>query len=188
MLLSFALLLAAPNQAATTDAVPAHSCSTFLLQAGEAFYVGHNLDDDYNVPGTVVVNPAGVRKESLSWEDDLYAAFGKSRRAPRVRWVAQYGSITYNTQGRDFIDGGMNEAGLYVGEMTLRSTIRPPQGKLPRIEPRLWMQYLLDNFTSVDEVITSLETVAVGGPTTWHFFVADRLGETAASKYWRARS
>ncbi len=183
MLLGLVLVLAAPGRAATADVTRPHSCSTFLLQAGDAFYVGHNLDDYYNVPGTVVVNPRGVRKESLSWEDDLFTLFGKSRRAPRVRWIAKYGSLTYNTQGRDFIDGGMNEAGLYVGEMTLRATARPPQGMRPRIEPRLWMQYLLDNFASVDEVIASLKTVAVGGPTTWHFFVADRQGETAAIEF-----
>jgi choloylglycine hydrolase len=178
-----ALLSGAPLQAETAAPARPHSCSTFLLPAGGAFYVGHNLDDYYAVPGAVVVNPAGVRKESLSWEDDLYTVFGKSRRAPRVRWIAKYGSLTYNTQGRDFIDGGMNEVGLYVGEMTLRDTLRPPQGTRPQIEPRLWMQYLLDNFASVDEVIASLDAVAVGGPTTWHFFVADRQGETAAIEF-----
>lgn len=104
---------AAPAQATAEAPSQRHSCSTFLLPAGGAFYVSHNLDEYYNVPGAVVVNKRGVRKESISWEDDLSTVFGKSRNAPRVRWTSKYGSITYNIQGKEFIDGGMNEAGVF---------------------------------------------------------------------------
>lgn len=161
-----------------------HSCSTFLLPAGDTLLVGHNVDDDYVIPGAVVVNKHGVQKESTSWEADLLTLFGRSHKAPRARWTSKYGSITYNTFGKEGPDGGMNEAGLYVGEMTLTQVPTvPPKNDLPKMYPHLWIQYLLDNYATVDEVIASLEKVSPGGPQTWHFFIADRQGHTAAIEF-----
>ena len=57
-----------------------HSCSTFLLPAGDTLLVGHNVDDDYVIPGAVVVNKRGVQKESTSWEADLLTLFGRSHK------------------------------------------------------------------------------------------------------------
>ena len=161
-----------------------HSCSTFLLAAGDTLLVGHNVDDYYVIPGAAVVNKRGVQKESTSWEDDLLTVFGRSHKAPRARWTSKYGSTTYNTFGKEGPDGGMNEAGLYVGEMTLtQAPTVLPKNDLPRMYPHLWIQYLLDNYATVDEVIASLEKVSPGGPQTWHFFIADRQGNTAAVEF-----
>jgi penicillin V acylase-like amidase (Ntn superfamily) len=159
---------------------PPHSCSTFLLATPQAPLIGHNLDEYIEVPGLVVTNPRGIAKENISWRD--LSSF-PSRSRPRVRWVSKYGSITCNTMGKEFPDGGLNEAGLYIGEMTLFGTAYPPAPGLPKIYHNQWMQYLLDNFDTVDQVLASLSQVMMDGHCQWHFFAADKHGHTAAIEF-----
>lgn len=159
------------------------SCSTFAVAKGETLLIGHNLDDAVNeAPGLVVINKRGVPKESISYTD-LNPLPARGAAPLRVRWTSTYGSITYNVFGKEFPDGGMNEAGLYVGEMTLLGSVYPKDAGLVRIYHHAWMQYLLDNFDSVPKVIESLGKVTVDGHCQWHFFVADRAGRTAAIEF-----
>lgn len=162
------------------------SCSTFALFHEDLRIVGHNLDDDIPVPGMVVVNKRGVAKETISWRA-LKSAFGRPESDPRIAWVSRYGSVTYNTFGKEFIDGGANEAGLYVGEMTLMATQWPESPSVNAYHHQ-WMQYLLDNHASVPEALASLEKVVPAGHCRWHFFLADRDGRTAVVEFLDGRT
>jgi penicillin V acylase-like amidase (Ntn superfamily) len=163
-----------------------HSCSTFMLEYKDEIFIGHSLDDSIDVPGLIVVNKRNTEKENVSWEE-LWPEPFWSRRikqvSPRKYWRSKYGSITYNTNGKEFIDGGLNEAGLYVGEMNLLETIYPHRDDLPKMYHHQWLQFLLDNFESVDQVITSLDEIVVGGHCTWHFFVGDKKGQVAVIEF-----
>jgi choloylglycine hydrolase len=162
------------------DSKTRHSCSTFLISTSDALLVGHNLDDYIEVPGLVVANPRGIAKENISWQD--LTGF-RSRSRPRLRWVSKYGSITCNTFGREFPDGGLNEAGLYIGEMTLFGTKYPRDAELPKLYHCQWMQYILDNFETVEQVLASLSNLIMDGHCQWHFFTADKQGNTAAIEF-----
>ena len=164
-----------------------HSCSTFLFSDGNSLLIGHNLDDYIKVPGLVVVNKRGVQKENISW-NDLKSITGKNGSAPRQQWTSKYGSITYNTFGKEFIDGGMNETGFYVGEMTLIGTEYPKNDVLPKIYHHQWMQYLLDNFSSVQEALESLSKLLIEGHCQWHFFIADRTGDAAVIEFLKGKT
>jgi choloylglycine hydrolase len=153
-----------------------HTCSTFQIESGDTIIVGHNLDDYFKVPGMVIVNPRGIEKENLMWKDFTK---GKKKNVPRINWKSKYGSITYSIFGRDLIDGGLNEAGLYIGEMTLFETVYPADEGKPCFYHCMIMQYMLDNFSSVDEVVSSFSNFNIDGGSRWHFFTADRLGNTA---------
>ena len=159
----------------------AQSCSTFVLSQGSTLLVGHNLDDYIKVPGLVVVNPRGLAKENITFED--VKSSSRSGSAPRLSWVSRYGSVTYNVFGREFPDGGMNEAGLYVGEMTLMGTVWPEDSLLPRMYHHQWIQYLLDNFATVDEAVASLSKALPEGHCQWHFFLADKGGRAAVVEF-----
>jgi len=50
----------------------------------------------------------------------------------------------------------MNEVGLYIGEMSLAETKYINDRTLIKMTVLSWMQYLLDNFENVDEVIKDL--------------------------------
>lgn len=161
------------------------SCATvFLAQEGNRI-VGHNLDERFEVPGLVVINPRGARKRSITFSELL--GVPRLRRSSRLDWVSRYGSATYSVFGREFPDGGLNEAGLYVGEMTLLSTVWPSVPGTVRMYHHQWIQYLLDNHATVDEALGSLELALPEGHCRWHFFFADQTGDAAVVEFIEGR-
>lgn len=156
------------------------SCSTILFIQNDSLFIGHNLDEDFETTGLVIVNKRGISKREVSWSD-YNSASGLSK--ARINWKSKYGSIVYSALGKEFIDGGMNEAGLYIGEMTMMDTELPEYNKMPKINGWLWMQYVLDNFESVEQVIKDLEYVVNDGPNPWHYFISDRNGDVATIEF-----
>lgn len=157
-----------------------HSCSTFMINQNDTLLVGPNLDDYIDVSGLAVINPRGISKHSITW-DDFKSVFGRSK--PKLNWTSKYASLTNNMFGKEFPDGGMNEAGLYIGEMTMFATKYPKDESLAEIYHHLWMQYILDQYRPVDEVIADLNKVIPSGHCLWHFFVADRSGNSAVIEF-----
>ena len=155
------------------------SCSTFMLHTDDALLIGHNLDADRKVPGTIVINKRNVEKRGVSLQELMYGAAPPN---PDMAWTSRYGSVTFNAWGKEFIDGGINEAGLYIHEMSLPGTRFPEDDELPRMFMMQWMQYQLDNYASVEEVLLNLSTIVLDG-WPWHFFVSDRDGNTAAIEF-----
>ena len=155
------------------------SCSTFMLHTDEAHLIGHNLDSTYAVPGTIVVNKRNVEKTGFS----LYElVLGFKPPNPTITWTSRYGSVTFNAWGKEFIDGGINEVGLYIHEMTLGETVFPEDDERPKMFMMQWMQYQLDNYASVEEVLANFSRIVLDG-WTWHFFVSDRGGNTAVIEF-----
>jgi choloylglycine hydrolase len=150
-----------------------------MLRTDEAFLIGHNLDSGREVPGTIVINKRNVQKTGVSLGELIV---GRKLPNPAMAWTSRYGSVTFNAWGKEFIDGGINEVGLYIHEMTLLGTRFPEDAELPRMFMMQWMQYQLDNYASVEEVLSNLSTVVLDG-WTWHFFVSDRDGNTAAIEF-----
>ncbi len=153
------------------------NCSSFLLNVNDTILVGHNLDDYIEVPGAIFINKKGVKKENVSWMD--FTSFcAKKKSIPRIQWTSQYGSVTYNTWGKEFIDGGMNEEGLYIGEMTMFGTKWSGTGN-PALHHHFFMQYILDNFKTVQEALDNMSKIDIDGHCQWHYFLADKTGSTA---------
>jgi len=173
------LLLVAGLCLALVAGHEAFACSSFLVKKDGAIVAGRNLDSSKSTPGVVVINPRGLRKESRSWNE---LAYGQNVPNPHMTWVSKYGSITFNTFCRDFVDGGMNEAGLFIQEMSLVENKFPEDATKPRFFMMLWMQYVLDSFESVDQVVESASEVVIDG-WNWHFFAADAAGNTAAIEF-----
>lgn len=173
--------------AGATDIASTQTCSTFMLTGTGTVLVGHNLDDSIETPGLVVVNKRGVPKRGAGYKD-LWPFAPGAAPAARLEWTSQYGSITYNVFGREFPDGGMNEAGLYAGEMTLRGTVYPTDPGLAKLYHHAWIQHLLDSYATVPEVLASLSRVTPEGHCQWHFFVSDREGRAAAIEFTGGRT
>jgi penicillin V acylase-like amidase (Ntn superfamily) len=153
------------------------ACSLFSLFAdGEAVF-GQNLDWHEPIPGVVAVNKRGIAKMVLPWKGWWPAP----REGGTVSWVSRYGSVTFTCYGRDFIDGGMNEAGLMVDEASLTAVYPPDDGR-PGVSCTQWMQYQLDNFATVDEVLAHLDDLRPDGEG-WHYLIADSSGHCAVIEY-----
>jgi len=155
------------------------ACSTIRLQKGSELLYGHNLNNNgSDIPGMIFVNKRGVFKTGRTWSE-LGTKEGSD--PSTLRWISRYGSLTFNTFGRDLPDGGINEAGLYIWEMGLGSSevVYPRHPGLPRINQMMWMQYVLDNFSTIDDAIRAAREIELDG-WGWHFFVGDGEGDCAA--------
>ncbi len=155
-------------------------CSTFLLKSGKIVVAGHNLDSGApHIPGLVFINKRNVSKTGISWAALIS---GNPDKTPPLAWTSKHASITFNPFGRDFPDDGMNEVGLFVGEMTLGETKFPFDPAKPSLFMSLWMQYILDNFETVDQVIANASELNLDG-WGWHFFTADKTGKSASLEF-----
>jgi penicillin V acylase-like amidase (Ntn superfamily) len=147
-------------------------CSTFVLRSGERFVLGHNLDF-YTGMGFVVVNKRNIKKTALLYPGEMPA-----------QWVSKYGSITFNQLGKEFPFGGMNEMGLVVEQMWLDESQYPPADDKSALMELQWIQYQLDNCSSVDEVIASDKDIRISqNQSTIHFLVCDRSGKVASIEF-----
>ncbi|MBU2552980.1 MAG: linear amide C-N hydrolase [Bacteroidetes bacterium] len=154
------------------------ACSTFMLKKGTTHILGHNLDMGGSVPGMVFINKRGVQKEGHTWQQ-LTAL--ETDRAINISWISKYGSVTFNAFGRELPDGGMNEKGLFVWEMTGGTTFDTVENR-PRLFMAQWIQYQLDNFSSVTELLDNLSAIGMDG-WNWHFFISDKQGESASIEF-----
>lgn len=168
------------------------NCSTFMFNTGETLFVGHNLDEDpdLHVPGMVCINKRGITREGITWYEliadppdfEKVLTPYEEKGEPKIRWTSKYGSVTFNSEGLDFPDGGINEKGLSVFEMSLGNTQYTTVQTKPTLFITLWIQYQLDNYASVEEVIENIGVINQQG-WTWHYFISDCTGDFAILEY-----
>jgi choloylglycine hydrolase len=156
-----------------------YPCSTFMLKSANKFIIGHNLDMSFDIPGMIVVNKRNMSKTGISWFELIS---NTKPSTPSMTWTSKYGSITFNPLGKEFPDGGINEAGLYIQEMTLQNTVFPKEETLPKMFMMQWMQYQLDNYSTVNQVIKHISEINLDG-WGWHFFVCDKSGAYAVVEF-----
>ena len=163
------------------------ACSTIMISHDRTCLVGHNLDQEFYTPGMIHVNLRGESKSSVSGYD-----LGVTETStPILNWVSRYGSVSFSPLGRGLPDGGINEAGLTVNEMALGESQFPFSDSLPTILAHQWIQYQLDMFANVEELIDGLpkinvQPVSTFTPVSWanyHAFVADRSGDFAIIEF-----
>jgi choloylglycine hydrolase len=154
--------------------LPVFPCTTFILQGGgNRIYFGRNLDWDWDA-GMVFVNPRHVQKR----------AFVAAENA--AKWTSKYGSVTFNQLGRELPFGGMNEAGLVVENMWLDDTQYPPVDSRPEINMLQWIQYQLDNYSTVKEVIESEKKIRLENTPVRariHYLICDARGNSAIIEF-----
>lgn len=155
----------------------AKACTTFLKEGGGHLLVGKSYDWHIG-QGMVVANKRGVKKLAVRF---------KATDRP-AQWVSRYASITFNQVGREFPNGGMNEAGLVVEVMWLSQSSYPAVDQRPSLNELQWIQYQLDRFGSVAEVVAnakSLRVARIYGSV--HYLVCDKTAACAAFEYLNGR-
>jgi choloylglycine hydrolase len=149
-----------------------NACTTFFIHFNGKMVFGRNYDwmaDD----GMVCTNQRGLVKTSMKMPD-----------GNTISWISRYGSITFNQYGKEFPIGGMNESGLVVELMWLDATVYPEPDERPSIGVLQWIQFQLDNYSSVEEVIKSDSLIRItSGGTPLHYLVADAKGRVAAIEF-----
>jgi penicillin V acylase-like amidase (Ntn superfamily) len=156
--------------------IKASSCTTLVLDKNCRRICGKNADWRY-MPAYVFVNKRGVAKTTIPKGTD-----------PVISWTSKYGSVTFNFDPREMPFEGINEAGLFVSGMGQYGGELPdPDSRLP-VNMFTWIQYQLDNFTTVDEALGSFNFMSIpkgkpGAKGGFHFLVSDSLGNCAAIEF-----
>jgi choloylglycine hydrolase len=149
-----------------------YACSSFVFKNNEQFYLCANFDD-YTLYGYVIQNKRNVLKTSFNPFVDK-----------KLKWTSKFGSITFTNIGRELPLGGINEAGLAI------TIMQTPKIKYPALDNRYelneinWIQYVLDNFSSIQEVINSDSLVRINGYfDNVHYLICDKTGKSLIVEY-----
>ena len=143
------------------------ACTTFCMaRNGEALF-GRNYDFEIG-QGYVMTNRRGLVKTSM---------------AGSLGWTSRYASVTFNQWGREFPMDGMNEGGLVVALMWLDGSLYPPRDERPPLRVLEWIQYNLDNYATVSELLAHAGETRIAGSTPLHYLVADASGDAATIEF-----
>jgi choloylglycine hydrolase len=142
-----------------------------------------------------------ITGRSMDWEEDMHTNLwvfprGMERDgasgANALKWMSKYGSLIATAYDVGSADG-MNEKGLVANLLYLaESDYGKPDVRGTTISIATWAQYVLDNFSTVDEAVQALgkelftimaPTLPNGSPATAHLSLSDRSGDSAIFEY-----
>lgn len=147
------------------------ACSSFLIPAKGIMAKSY----DWSIAdGYVMTNAKNTQKKSLSIRSsDLTHS-----------WVSKYSSITFNQYGRDFPNGGINEKGLAIEILWLNSSVYPPRDTRPTVNELQWIQYQLDNYSTVAEIVGNINKIRVAKVyADVHYFACDTNSKCATIEF-----
>ena len=159
----------------------AQACTRILYEnGGGAYFNGRSMDWFQDTQTDLWAFPKGMRRDGGVGPGSL-------------EWTSRYGSVIASMYGIATVDG-MNEAGLvgnvlYLAETDYGTDARAGQ---PGLSIGAWLQYVLDNFATVEEAVTALSpdgirivapTLPDGKAATGHLAVADGSGDSAIFEY-----
>lgn len=139
------------------------SCTVFSLYPNGQHWVGRTFDWAYG-HGMAFTNKRNVTKTSLRLlPTDIVRS-----------WTSKYGSLTFNQFGREFPTSGMNEAGLLIDALELKSSVFPVADTRPSFNELQFIQYVLDNYSSVEVLAKDLGSIRLAPVgSKLHYFVCD---------------
>lgn len=150
-----------------------NSCTTFSINKSGQLIFGRNFDFPTGY-GHINVNQRNVSKTAMI-------------QAPEkpMQWVSKYGSITFNQAGRELPYGGINEKGLVIEQMWLQEVKYPETDNRYGLTELQWIQYQLDNSTTLKDVISSDSVLRISNLSMapLHFLVCDKEGNAATIEY-----
>ncbi len=151
---------------------PAYPCSAIVLKNNGRILLAKNFDWTYG-EGMIVKNLRGARKRAY------YTHAGE-----QTTWTSKYGSITFNQNGKEMPYGGMNENGLVVEMLWMDLTRYNINDDKPYLNELEWIQYQLDNFSTVREIadhLDQLKIYPIKGKI--HYILTDTTGESLIIEY-----
>ncbi len=159
------------------------ACTRVVYQGPNGtFITARSMDWKDNIPANLWVFPRGMKRNGEVGSTSM-------------TWTSKYGSVITSSWDIASSDG-MNEKGLAGNLLWLVESEYPKfeKGKGRRgLSVSLWLQYVLDNYATVDEVVAALSkedfvVVSSNIPgtdkfVTVHLSVSDRTGDSAIFEY-----
>lgn len=157
------------------------ACTRVLYKGtGNTVLTARSMDWKEDPESNIWIFPRGMERN------------GEVGRNP-LRWRSKYGSVVTSAYDIASTDG-MNEAGLVANLLWLAESVYPEwDGYKPGLSIAAWVQYVLDNFATVDEVVVAMEegtfeVVSDMMPdgsrmATLHLAVSDATGDSAIFEF-----
>ena len=154
---------------------PSEACTAFCINNGKQIILAKNLDWSIN-DGLIFLNKRGIYKTT-------YTDFDK-----KISWISKYGSITFNQFGKEFPLGGMNETGLVIEELNSWGET-PNSDTACKINEFQWVQFCLDNFSTVEEIIKNEYALEIDPLfLNLHYLVCDKQGHLAIIEFFDGKT
>lgn len=140
---------------------------------------GRTMDWKEDIQSNIYLFPRGMKRSGAKIDNTIH-------------WTAKYGSVI--TTGYDLgTADGMNEMGLVANLLYLtESDYGTVNDKRPVMGISIWTQYVLDNFSTVDEAVAELrkQTFRIDAPelpngtkSSLHMAISDATGNSAIFEY-----
>lgn len=170
LLLTFLTLVSVQSALACTRAV-------YFGKEGQTV-TGRTMDWLEDMQSNLWIFPRGMAREGDMGEKSL-------------KWTSKYGSVIASGYEAGTADG-MNEKGLVANMLYLAESEYPLKDDRPTLVTGAVVQYLLDNFATVEEAVAAMRqekfrVVSVMAPNgskgTVHFSISDVSGDSAIFEY-----
>lgn len=159
------------------------SCTRIVYEGlNGTILTARSMDWKGEIPANLWLFPRGIER---------FGEVGTSS----IKWKSKYGSVITSSWDIASSDG-MNEKGLAGNLLWLVESTYPPfekNGKTKGLAVSLWLQYVLDNFSTVSEAVTALEkkdfvitSSHIPGTNifaTVHLSISDASGDNAIFEY-----
>ena len=151
------------------------ACTSFCIISNSQIVLAKNLDWEI-ADGLIFTNKRGVRKTAYT------------NHYKKLSWISKYGSVTFNQFGKEFPLGGMNESGLVIEELNSWGETPKNDGAY-KLNEFQWVQYCLDNFASIEELIASQNSLEIQPLfLNLHYLICDSNGKTAIVEFYEGKS
>ncbi|WP_194777344.1 linear amide C-N hydrolase [Pararhodonellum marinum] len=157
------------------------SCTRVVYEGPDGQVItARSMDWKDEIPADIWLFPRGMKRDG---------AVGKNS----VKWTSKYGSIVTSAFDISSTDG-MNEKGLVANLLWLAESDYPPFDESKKgLSVAAWVQYMLDNFETVEEAVRAMEknefvVVSENIPgtdrfATLHLSISDASGDNAIFEY-----
>ncbi len=176
LLMPLSLIIYSPSllyiHAPQLNTLSPNFCTAFCLDNGDHCVFGANQDNTLEI-GKIFVNKRQVVK--TTWDPSTTGEY--------AQWVSRHGSVTVNFVGYQMAWAGMNEAGLMISTMAVPESRGPNPDERPPFQGPFWMQYQLDNYSTVEQVRASDADIRLIETAVDHYLVCDRSGICATIEY-----
>ncbi len=159
----------------------ARACTRVVYQGpGNTVLTGRSMDWKEDIRSNIWIFPRGMQRDGAVGPNSL-------------KWTSKYGSIITSAYDISSTDG-MNERGLVANLLWLaESQYSVWDQSKPGLSIAAWVQYVLDNFATVDEAVAYMKdepfcviTDNVPGQdrtATLHLSISDATGDNAIFEY-----
>ena len=157
------------------------ACTRVVYQGNKDMVItGRTMDWKEDTRSNIWIFPRGTERNGEVGKDPM-------------RWKSKYGSVV--TAAYDICStDGMNEKGLVANLLWLAESSYPQwNGEKPALSIAAWVQYMLDNFATVNEAVSEIEkntfdVVSDMMPdgtrmATLHLSISDATGDNAIFEY-----